>query len=247
MSSAVDLLPVPVSAPLCHKRPAEPVPAVRASDDGSLAWWKSCFDLSVSAVLLVLTAPLVLLAAVAVRLTSEGPAFYSQVRVGANGRRFVIWKLRSMYHNCEAASGIRWATKGDKRVTSVGRFLRATHIDELPQLWNVIRGDMSLVGPRPERPEIAAGLVGVIPSYDERHRVKPGLTGLSQILLPPDSDLESTRRKVAMDLRYLDGFGPWLELRVLVGTVLHLANVPGWLVARVLRLPTPTPTTAGGA
>jgi len=241
MSSAVDMLPVPAALRL-NLTPA--ARDLRAATDGSLVWWKSSFDVTVSAVLLIVTAPVVLLAALAVRLTSAGPAFYSQVRVGANGRRFTIWKLRSMYHNCEAASGVCWSTRGDKRVTPVGWFLRASHIDELPQLWNVLRGDMSLVGPRPERPEIVAGLLKSIPSYDERHRVKPGVTGLAQILLPPDSDLESARRKVAMDLRYLDGFGLWLEVRVLAGTVLHLAKVPGWAVSRVLWLPAPTADSA---
>jgi lipopolysaccharide/colanic/teichoic acid biosynthesis glycosyltransferase len=238
MSSAANMLPV--QAALRLDNPPEAAPGVRAAEDGSLVWWKTSFDVTVSAVLLVVTAPVVFVAAALVRLTSPGPAFYSQVRVGANGRQFVLWKLRTMYHNCEATSGIRWATRGDKRVTSVGWFLRATHIDELPQLWNVLRGDMSLIGPRPERPEIVSGLAAVIPSYDDRHRVKPGLTGLAQILLPPDSDLPGVRRKVAMDLRYLDGFGVSLELRVLAGTVLHLAKVPGWLVARALWLPQPT-------
>jgi lipopolysaccharide/colanic/teichoic acid biosynthesis glycosyltransferase len=214
-------------------------PAVVPAADGSLAWWKSAFDYAVAFTLLVLTLPVVLLAAAAVRATSAGPAFYSQVRVGVNGRRFTIWKLRSMYDKCEAKSGIRWSTPGDKRVTPVGRLLRASHIDELPQLWNVLRGDMSLVGPRPERPEIAGSLAESIPNYDDRHRVKPGVTGFAQVLLPPDTDLDSVRRKVATDLRYVAGFGPWLEFRILVGTVLHLFKVPGTRVARVLGLPNP--------
>jgi len=242
MSSAVNRLPVPATLRLNPK--TDSASGLRAADDGSLVWWKSSFDRTVAVVLLIVTGPVVLLAALTVRLTSAGPAFYSQVRVGANGRQFVLWKLRTMYHNCEATSGIRWATRGDKRVTLVGWFLRISHVDELPQLWNVLRGDMSLVGPRPERPEIVAGLIEVIPLYDDRHRVKPGLTGLAQILLPADTGLESVRRKVAMDLHYLEGFGPWLEARVLVGTVLHLVKVPGWVVARGLRLPPPTTADA---
>jgi lipopolysaccharide/colanic/teichoic acid biosynthesis glycosyltransferase len=235
MSSSTNILPLyaPTFAPAADDAAAEP------AADGSLAWWKTTFDLTAASLLLVLAAPVLLLAAAAVKLTSAGPAFYSQVRVGANGRRFVLWKLRSMRHNCEAASGIRWATRRDPRVTPVGRFLRASHIDELPQLFNVLRGEMSLVGPRPERPEITAGLAAVVPRYDDRHRVKPGVTGLAQILLPPDTDLDSVRRKVATDLRYVSGFGPWMELRVLVGTALHLVKVPGPTVARLLRLPYP--------
>ncbi len=241
MTALLDALPQQTTP--VHHPPVAAEPAVRSRPDGSLAWWKSAFDLTAAGLLLVLAGPVLLLAAAAVRLTSAGPAFYSQVRVGANGRRFVLWKVRSMYHNCEAASGVRWAVRGDSRVTPVGRFLRATHIDELPQLLNVLRGEMSLVGPRPERPEIIAGLVLVVPRYDDRHRVKPGVTGLAQILLPPDTDLTSVRRKVATDLRYASEFGPWLEVRVLVGTVLHLAKVPGPAVARLLRLP-PPPGTA---
>src|SRR5439155_3688120 len=137
-------------------------------------------------------------AALLITLSSPGPVVYTQTRLGRSGRRFTIYKLRTMRHNCEAASGIRWATKGDSRVTRVGKMLRATHIDELPQLVNVIRGDMSLVGPRPERPEIAAGLAQAIRDYPLRHRVRPGVTGLAQIQLQADTDLGSVRRKLAL-------------------------------------------------
>lgn len=252
MSPAVNLIPespalrldvggrsIPLDTAVMSALETTVMPAVVPAADGSLARWKSAFDITVSIILLILTGPVVLLAAAAVRLTSSGPAFYSQVRVGANGRRFTIWKLRSMRDKCEMTSGIRWSTPGDSRVTPVGRFLRASHIDELPQLWNVVRGEMSLVGPRPERPEIAGGLAETIPHYDDRHRVKPGITGLAQVLLPPDTDTDSVRRKVAMDLRYVADFGPWLEFRILVGTVLHLVKVPGHAVARTLGLPKP--------
>src|ERR1043165_8088430 len=161
---------------------------------------KTLTDFGLAALLLVLTSPLVLLAAIAVKLTSTGPIFYSQTRVGRKGRPYAIYKIRTMYHNCEWQSGVCWSTKGDPRITPIGRFLRVTHIDELPQLWNVLRGEMSLVGPRPERPEFVPGLEKAIPHYRKRLSLRPGVTGLAQIQLPPDTDLDSVRIKLAYDL-----------------------------------------------
>src|SRR5262249_22636851 len=117
-------------------------------------WYDPCkavIEFSACLVMLVLAAPVVLLAAVLVKLTSRGPAFYTKTRLGQGGREYTIYKLRTMFHDCERHSGARWSTAGDPRITSVGRWLRRSHVDELPQLWNVLRGDMSLVGPRPER------------------------------------------------------------------------------------------------
>jgi lipopolysaccharide/colanic/teichoic acid biosynthesis glycosyltransferase len=161
-----------------------------------------------------------------VKLTSRGPALYSQVRLGKNGRPFRIYKIRTMAHNCEDRSGARWSTPGDPRVTAVGRVLRATHLDELPQLWNILRGDMSLVGPRPERPEFVVKLEKGIPQYRDRLQVRPGVTGLAQVQLPPDSDLDSVRRKVACDLTYIGNLGAWLDVCILTVTVLHLFGIP---------------------
>ena len=141
------------------------------------------------------------------RLTSPGPAIYTQKRLGKDGVPFTIYKLRTMRHDCERATGPRWAARRDSRVTPVGRVLRALHLDELPQFWNVLRGDMSLVGPRPERPEIAAVLTQSIPDYPLRLAVRPGLTGLAQVQFPADTDLESVRRKLDADLRYIDRRG----------------------------------------
>src|SRR5262249_48162069 len=146
--------------------------------------------------LFVLTAPVTLLAMLLVRLTSRGPAIYVQRRVGRGGREFRIYKIRSMYHDCERKSGACWASKHDPRVTPLGRVLRRTHFDELPQLWNVLRGDMSLIGPRPERPEFVDKLACAIPRYRERLWILPGVTGFAQVQLPADTDLESVQLKV---------------------------------------------------
>jgi lipopolysaccharide/colanic/teichoic acid biosynthesis glycosyltransferase len=178
-----------------------------------------------AAVLLVLTAPLILLAALLVKLTSRGPAFYCQKRLGRHGRIFTLYKIRTMRHNCEQVSGPRWATRDDPRVTGVGRLLRRTHVDELPQLWNVLRGDMSLVGPRPERPEITPHLDRSIPHYRDRLLVRPGIAGLAQVQLPADTDLESVRRKLTYDLYYINNISLWLDLRIVVGTALYLFGV----------------------
>jgi lipopolysaccharide/colanic/teichoic acid biosynthesis glycosyltransferase len=190
-----------------------------------VTWYSRCkrvLDVAGSLTLLLLTAPLVLLAGLLVKLTSRGPIFYSQTRVGLGGRPFTIYKIRTMYHNCERFSGARWSRPGDPRVMPVGRLLRRLHLDELPQLFNVLKGDMSLIGPRPERPEFVPQLEQAIPHYRERLRVLPGLTGLAQVHLPPDTDLASVRRKLAFDLYYIHRLGPWMDLRLLLLTGLHL-------------------------
>jgi lipopolysaccharide/colanic/teichoic acid biosynthesis glycosyltransferase len=146
-----------------------------ASNDGAFAdffnpawsaWYlpsKAAVEISLALALLLAAGPVMLLAAVLVRLTSRGPAFYSQTRLGRHGQPYTIYKLRTMYHECEKHSGPRWSPVGDTRITPLGRFLRRTHIDELPQLWNVLRRDMSLIGPRPERPEFIPRLAAAIP------------------------------------------------------------------------------------
>jgi lipopolysaccharide/colanic/teichoic acid biosynthesis glycosyltransferase len=207
---------------------------------------KAVLDYALAAVLLAASLPVIALAAAAVKVTSKGPAFYTQTRLGKGRRAYKIYKLRTMYHNCEAVSGIRWATRDDPRVTPVGRFLRATHLDELPQLWNVLRGEMSLVGPRPERPEIAARLAVLLPDYYVRTEVKPGLTGLAQILLPPDTDLAAARRKLAVDLIYAGQRTLSLDCRILLGTALHVASVPATWILGVLRLPVERSVVAEG-
>jgi lipopolysaccharide/colanic/teichoic acid biosynthesis glycosyltransferase len=198
---------------------------------------KTVLEFLVALCLLVLAGPVIVLSALLVRLTSRGPAFYSQTRLGLNGRPYSIYKLRTMYHNCERTSGPQWSTAGDARITPVGHFLRRTHLDELPQLINVLRGDMSLVGPRPERPEFIPALEQALPHYRERLRVRPGVTGLAQIQLPADSDLESVRRKLAYDLYYIRYQGPWLDFRILAGTALKVFGVPFEKIRKVFFVP----------
>ena len=142
-----------------------------------------------------------------------------------------------MIHDCERLTGARWAAARDPRITLVGRFLRRTHIDELPQLWNVLRGEMSLVGPRPERPEFVPQLEKVIPRYRERLLVPPGVTGLAQVQLPPDTDLASVRRKLAYDLYYVKRLSWWLDLRILFATAGHVLGFPYSAAHTLFRMP----------
>lgn len=204
---------------------------------GRLFAAQRALDLVVAGFLLVIALPVIGVALLAVKLTSRGPGLYSQTRLGRFGRPFRIHKIRSMTHNCESKSGIQWSTKGDARVTPVGRILRKTHIDELPQLFNILGGQMSLVGPRPERPELVGVLEDAIPRYSERLSVRPGLTGLAQVQLPPDVDLDSVRRKLRYDLHYVATGGVWTDLRLMVATAFHVAGLPFALSRTLLGLP----------
>jgi lipopolysaccharide/colanic/teichoic acid biosynthesis glycosyltransferase len=205
---------------------------------GWYASFKVALDYTVALALTPFAIVLVGFAAIAVKLTSRGPVFYTQTRVGLNGRLFRIIKIRTMRHNCELKTGIQWAKKNDTRVTLVGKFLRLTHIDELPQLWNVLCGEMSLVGPRPERPEVihAKQLERLVPGYGHRLDVKPGVTGLAQVQLPADTDITSVKRKVAYDLYYVQHQGLLLDLRLLVATAFKPLIGAKWL-RRLFLLP----------
>lgn len=183
--------------------------------------------------LLLPGAPLIGLLMVVVRLSSRGPAIYSQTRVGKDGRVFVMYKLRSMRVDAESESGPAWSSGDDPRVTRLGRLLRAHHLDELPQLINVVRGDMDLFGPRPERPEFTDVLSGHIPNYVDRLMVLPGITGLAQINLPPDTDLESVRRKLSLDLEYVETATLSLDFRMFLATLLRLVGIPNETVMRL--------------
>jgi lipopolysaccharide/colanic/teichoic acid biosynthesis glycosyltransferase len=194
-------------------------------------------DLPLAALILLFSSSFILIAMLLVRLSSRGPAIYSQNRLGRRGRPIRIYKIRTMYNDSERETGPVWSVPGDPRVTPIGRFLRWAHLDELPQLVNVLRGEMSLVGPRPERPELAGPIERALPAYRRRLAVRPGLTGLAQVLQSPDTDLLSVRRKLNLDLYYLERMSFWLDLRVLVGTVLKCSGVPFDTIRRVLRFP----------
>lgn len=168
---------------------------------GSVA--RRCFDVVVASAAAVMATPLMLLVALAVKLDSPGPVFYRQVRVGEGGRRFTIVKFRSMRVDAEASGAPQWASEHDPRVTRVGAFIRRFRIDELPQLWNVVAGEMALVGPRPERPELVAEIARRLPFYEPRHLVRPGITGWAQVYAPYAASIEETLEKLSYDLYYV--------------------------------------------
>jgi sugar transferase (PEP-CTERM system associated) len=180
---------------------------------------KRIFDIAASLMVLVLGLPLVLIAAIAVKCDSRGPIFYRQPRVGLFGEPYNIVKIRSMRTDAEAAGKAVWASENDPRVTRVGRIIRKLRIDELPQLWCVLKGEMSFVGPRPERPSFVGDLEQQLPYYAERHMVKPGLTGWAQINYPYGASVEDARVKLEYDLYYAKNYSPFLDLLILLQTV----------------------------
>ena len=206
--------------------PLPPIDEFLAPSASAYLAAKLACDFVTALVLLLFTGPLILAAMLLVKMTSPGPMLYTQTRLGRRGRPFTIYKIRTMRHDCESLTGPQWSTPGDTRVTPVGRFLRRTHLDELPQLWNVLRGDMSLIGPRPERPEFAPRLEQAVPHYRQRLAVRPGVTGLAQVQLPPDSDLASVRTKTAYDLHYIRTVGVLLDLRIAWATAFKLLGLP---------------------
>lgn len=179
---------------------------------------KRVFDICMSSLLLVLAAPIVAVFAVIVKLDSKGPAFFRQTRVGLYGQPFELVKLRSMRTDAEAA-GAQFAAKNDSRTTRVGRFIRKVRIDELPQVWNVLKGEMSFVGPRPERPQFVAELDQILPYYAERHMVKPGITGWAQINYPYGASFEDSRQKLEYDLYYAKNYTPFLDVLIILQTI----------------------------
>jgi sugar transferase (PEP-CTERM system associated) len=180
---------------------------------------KRAIDVVTSLTLLVLALPVMLLAAILVKLTSRGPVFYHQQRVGQHDRVFTMHKFRSMCSDAEQHTGAVWARDGDDRVTPVGRMLRQTRIDELPQLWNVLRGEMSFVGPRPERPEFVESLKQQIPFYSQRHVVKPGITGWAQVYYSYGASVEDALEKLQYDLFYVKNLSIALDLFIIAKTV----------------------------
>jgi sugar transferase (PEP-CTERM system associated) len=180
---------------------------------------KRVMDVVLSVVGLVLLAPISVIVAALVKLTSQGPVFYHQVRVGYQGRHFVVHKFRSMRSDAEAHTGAVWATSKDARVTPLGRWLRSTRLDEVPQLWNVLIGEMSLVGPRPERPEFVSKLTDSIPFYGLRNGVRPGVTGWAQVRYTYGASVEDALEKLQYDLFYMKHVSIALDLLILFLTV----------------------------
>lgn len=180
---------------------------------------KRVFDIAVSLILAVVLAPFVLLAMFLVFIETGRPIFYSQVRTGLNGKDFRIYKIRSMRQDAEEGGKAVWASANDSRITKVGAFIRNTRLDEIPQLWNVIRGDMSFVGPRPERPEFVEQLNKEIPNYSYRHAVKPGLMGWAQLNYPYGASVEDAKGKLEYDLYYTKNQSFIMDLIIMVQTV----------------------------
>ena len=177
------------------------------------------FDLSVSLLLFIIALPLMLLTALAVMLETGRPVLYSQIRTGLNGREFRIYKFRSMVTDAEKDGKAQWATKNDSRITRVGAFIRNTRLDELPQIWNIINGTMSFVGPRPERPEFVAELEKTLPYYSLRHKVKPGLMGWAQLKYPYGASIEDAKRKLEYDLYYVKNHSFFMDVLIIIQTV----------------------------
>jgi len=177
------------------------------------------FDILLSLVILTVTAPLLVVAAIAIKLDSRGPVFYRQTRVGLFNETFEIVKFRSMVVDAEAGGAPVWASKQDPRVTRVGAILRLLRIDELPQLFNVLRGDMSVIGPRPERPHFVDDLAARIPHYRDRSVAKPGITGWAQVNYPYGASVEDARRKLSYDLYYIKHRSLMMDFRICLATI----------------------------
>ncbi len=223
--------------------PAEEVPI----ESGEHALARRALNVAVALIGIVISFPLWVVIAVLIKLTSRGPVFHVQTRVGVctrrtrprrhdprrrediGGRPFRIYKFRTMHQDAERQTGAIWAQRNDPRVTAVGRFLRKFRFDEMPQLINVLKGDMNVVGPRPERPTIFSELRQSIPNYQLRQKARPGITGLAQVRLNYDSKLEDVQRKVECDLEYLEGQSFWKDLRIMLATIpVVLLRKGGW-------------------
>ncbi len=198
------------------------LPLIEVLPEPMQAWEQSLkrlFDLIVAFVVLVVGLPLWVLLSLLVRLTSPGPAIYRQIRIGQHGKPFTMLKFRTMGEHAEADTGPVWASEDDPRYTPIGQWLRKTRFDEVPQFWNVLKGEMSLVGPRPERPFFVEKLAKEIPLYSRRHRVKPGITGWAQVKWKYDSDLKDVQQKVKYDLFYIENMSLRKDLQILFRTV----------------------------
>jgi sugar transferase (PEP-CTERM system associated) len=194
---------------------------------GLRRFFKRIGDIVLSLIGIIMVSPLLPLVALAIKLDSPGPVLFKQVRVGKADENFVIYKFRSMRQDAEKESGAVWAKQDDNRITKLGAFLRKSRIDEIPQLFNVLMGDMSLVGPRPERPEFVKDLKKVIPYYSERHFVKPGITGWAQVRYPYGASVEDAIEKLRYDLYYIKNYSLFFDFRIMIDTISVMAKKLG--------------------
>lgn len=182
--------------------------------------FKRAFDLFFASLGLLVSLPILALIGLWIKCISAGSVFFTQERVGKDGALFTIYKLRTMHNGAEAETGPVWARENDPRLIPFGKWIRRLHLDEIPQLWNVLQGEMSLIGPRPERPEFVQELQRAIPDYEKRLKVKPGITGLAQVWHKYDETLQDVRKKIKYDLLYIRKMCLWVDLRILANTVL---------------------------
>ena len=185
---------------------------------------KTLTEIILSIILITLLSPVLIICGFLIWITDRGPVFYSQIRVGKKGQHFRIWKLRSMHVNAEK-NGIKWSTINDERITFIGKIIRTTRIDELPQLFSVIKGDMSLIGPRPERPEIEDTLKYQISNYKIRHTIKPGISGWAQVNYPYGASIEDSKNKLSYDLFYVKNMSIFLDLLIFIKTIKTILNL----------------------
>ena len=249
MSGTIEYGRNAATAPVNHDR-AHAKHFQRTARVSAFIAWKGVVDRPLAVLLLIPGLPMISLLWLLIRASSPGPGIYRQQRVGLHGRTFYMLKLRSMRQDAEAASGAVWCSQHDPRVTWIGTLLRKFHLDELPQLFNVLKGEMSLVGPRPERPEFVEVLSERLDGYRQRLAVPPGITGLAQLNLPPDTDLVSVARKLVLDLEYIEQASLWLEARLLVCTATCLVKIPTMKllsVARTVQLADETDVRPGSA
>jgi exopolysaccharide biosynthesis polyprenyl glycosylphosphotransferase len=200
-------------------RPSQLIFSAELGPKPHRAQWQRLYSLFIALVGAIVTAPIMLLVAILVKLTSPGPILYRQVRVGLHDKTFTVFKFRSMRADAEAKTGAVWAASDDPRITPIGKWLRKLRLDELPQFFNVLRGDMSIVGPRPERPEFVKTLNEQIPFYRQRHCVKPGITGWAQISHKYGDTLQDTIIKLEYDLYYIKNLAPSLDAYIIFHTL----------------------------
>jgi lipopolysaccharide/colanic/teichoic acid biosynthesis glycosyltransferase len=244
-----------VKAPVLARRRAERV-APDLTSESDVSWQDMPLEIPsyfehkalatrvLGLLLLIFASPVILLLVALVRCTSRGPGVFAQHRVGKGGRDFMMYKIRTMYVDAEKATGPVWCRPKDSRITCCGRLLRFLHLDELPQLVNIVRGEMDLIGPRPERPEFVAQLVEEVPNYGQRLTVLPGVTGLAQINLPPDETTECVRRKLILDLKYISSASWGIDCRILLCTALRMMGIRHGQAVRLMRLEYIVPKSA---